>query len=320
MTKSAIALIYLLVVVIPFPLWAEEVNLYSYGYRTGIWQTNLIPVCWENAGYEQEKQWIRSAVARTWEDESALIFSGWNQCTATDRGIRILIAEEWPHTKGLGSTLNGRRNGMVLNVTFNSFSLSCKTKRRFCIETIAVHEFGHALSFAHEQNRQDTPAWCKQEPQGTSGDIILTPWDTDSVMNYCNLRWSNEGVLSRYDTRSLRQWYGRPSWKPTASEDTVLNAVVQNDLEKLKANLTPEIIDAQDANGHTPLMLAVDKCRIDAALFLIASGANLNVRNTYEDTALSIAKGTPGELRERGITQPRCADLVPVLSRYGARE
>jgi hypothetical protein len=72
-----------------------------------------------------------------------------------------------------------------------------------------VHEFGHALGFAHEQNRPDTPGECKQPPQGTSGDTsLLTPWDAHSVMNYCNSKYNNEGQLSAWDKFALSRMYG----------------------------------------------------------------------------------------------------------------
>jgi len=78
-----------------------EVNE-AYLYRTGIWKTKLIPVCWENEGFSREKQLVKETIERTWQAESALQFYGWSQCTANSVGIRIGIGDTGPHTKALG--------------------------------------------------------------------------------------------------------------------------------------------------------------------------------------------------------------------------
>jgi Dual-action HEIGH metallo-peptidase len=176
------------------------------------WASPNIAVCWENATptFSREMSMVREAVASTWEAASQLRFTGWANCVPDNRGIRILIDDSGPHTKGLGNRLNGVRNGMVLNFTFNNWSPDCKKMRDYCIKTIVVHEFGHAIAFAHEQNRADAPGECQNLRQGSDGTALLTPYDPDSVMNYCNPAYNNDGQLSKYDKEAVAAMYGAP--------------------------------------------------------------------------------------------------------------
>lgn len=176
------------------------------------WKNASIPVCWENPDESNAagRQWTRAAVAATWEQASALRFTGWGPCRGRHAGIRILVKDTGPHVVALGRRLAKRRNGMVLNVSFRDWSPSCRGREEHCTKVIAVHEFGHAIGFAHEQNRYDAPGECRAKRQGAEPDTHLTPYDPASVMNYCNLKWNNDGLLSPDDVRAVRMLYGMP--------------------------------------------------------------------------------------------------------------
>ena len=186
-----------------------------------------IPVCWESLdpGTSTEREWVRAAVESTWQSVSALRFTGWGGCATDASGIRIRVKDVGPYTLGLGTEIRGVKDGMVLNFAFTTWSPGCQRTKPYCIRVGAVHEFGHALGFAHEQNRPDTPSFCTSE-QGSDGDVLIGAWDLDSVMNYCNPLWTGDGKLSVTDIAGVRAAYGSggQDWDVALSTGTSLSA------------------------------------------------------------------------------------------------
>src|SRR5262249_39860831 len=114
---------------------------------------------------------------------------------------------------------------MTLNVVFSAFgAASCSgANRERCSRWTAVHEFGHAIGFEHEQDRGDhVPAMqaCYNALNtGASGHQTLGPWDIDSIMNYSNTpnynptgklqNYTHPGRLSPGDIMGVQLAYGR---------------------------------------------------------------------------------------------------------------
>ncbi len=159
-----------------------------------LWDTRDIPVCWDGDGFDDEKAWVRAAMRgqRSWSSAADLNFVGWDDCpspfdSTVFRGIRLI-----PGSRMATFFLGDNGTSTAIELDFGSAPesrwsrcIANSLSREDCITTVALHEFGHALSFAHEHNRPDTPAACTEPPQGTNGNATYGDWDGTSIMNYC---------------------------------------------------------------------------------------------------------------------------------------
>lgn len=195
---------------------------FGYSYGPGVWprrvgQSVTIRVCWEDvdAAYISERRQVASAVASTWSQAAAVEFEGWEKCSNSDtQSVRIAVADVGPHAKKLGQKIAGVRDGVVLNFELKrwipkAWCLESASRKRQCILAIAVHEFGHVLSLAHEHNRSDTPQDCEEMPQGPDGTDRIGVYDKDSIMNYCHEIYARDGMkLSKGDIAAVQTLYG----------------------------------------------------------------------------------------------------------------
>jgi hypothetical protein len=184
-----------------------------------------IPACWINASADNARgrAITQNATTATWEHYGPidLVWSD-DVCSPNtqDQGIKILVADvrSWSRY-GVDAKVAGQ--SMSLNFIFNAPEMAgtgCnQTKETVdqCIWSTAVHEFGHALGFIHEQDSPETPQWCRtklgpadtQTPDASLRAKMLTDWDQYSVMNYCHEIYKTRIQLSDCDIAAYRLQY-----------------------------------------------------------------------------------------------------------------
>lgn len=190
------------------PLYADVPNLWENANGT---TRKQISVCWNNfdATHPEVHGWVQTAVSRTWSFVADVDFTGWGSCGTGGADVRIDVGDNLGPAVfgGLGQSMSGLRLNFLQGSNYCGFGFPGETYRT-CMEFIGIHEFGHVLGFAHEQNQSDTPGSCTDAPQGSNGTENYGLWDLNSIMNYCDPAYAAFPALSPTDTAGVQHYYG----------------------------------------------------------------------------------------------------------------
>jgi hypothetical protein len=143
------------------PVHSEVSGFVNDGYK---WEKATldnhlrVKVCWEDdvSKYSLEKSYVKNAVEGNWEFYVDLDFdfyqaTEWPCLTPTGNRIYLKFYEDdaaRSHTRTLGKNLQGMPNGVIIYLRTDPARRTMDN-----LTYTALHEFGHVLGIAHEQNR-----------------------------------------------------------------------------------------------------------------------------------------------------------------------
>lgn len=178
-----------------------------------LWNSHEVLYCFVSQGssaiLDQRQREFREAMAQAWGAEGIVRFTERACDSATVRVSFEQLAQGIAGQAGLG-----RAGALQLGLKLSTMYLSSSSPPDF--KWVAVHEMGHVLGFAHEQDQRDST--CNYGRDYSGGGIALTSYDPNSVMNYCASRQSN-ALLSALDRDGFRRAYGSGGGVPPRSAD-----------------------------------------------------------------------------------------------------
>ncbi len=188
-----------------------------------------ITVCFIKSGQltdaedTRQRQLIQEVLAATWNRWMKIEISGFATCASPPaNGTLAITLWGTTGTGGAGDipdqTYHPGKRGWhgSAQPNYGEFWLVGAGDRR--ARNVITHEFGHGLSFEHEQSRPDAQGLCTDgdDPLPAPGNptpavLVTSEYDDTGIMNYCSTiaylsRLDVLGAQTLYDKSAAGQW------------------------------------------------------------------------------------------------------------------